>query len=132
MAKLTTAALKTLLTTKAQDAYPYDAAYYAEQFGGISPERESNWKRLSKTKASTALVNFGCCDPEDVVGQTDKDFEQLVLDNLGGDHQHVLDPQTITPDCVIRHFCIPDLTMDCTVVTDPKDERVLQLLWHQD
>lgn len=76
------------------------------------------WKRHQKMKLAKAVEDYGA---EDI-----NDFLEM------GDGTDVLDPQPMTPKCVVRHFVVEDLTLDCTVVSDEADQKVLAMMWHRD
>ena len=78
--------------------------------------RPSSWKRHEKLKLKTILFQWGLESVDDV-----GDF---------ADAKHTLCDDPVTDGCVIRHFVIADLSCDCTVISDPSDQRVLCLLWH--
>lgn len=76
------------------------------------------WKRHSKMSLAQAVECFAA--------ESIEDFLEM------GDCTDTMDPQPMTPKCVVRHFVVADLTLDCTVVSDEDDQKVLAMLWHRD
>ena len=78
-----------------------------------------SWKRTMKTKMSKAVVAYNAGSIEDFM-------------EMGPEGITILNKQAPTEKSVVRNFVIPDLTLDCTVVTDELDTTVIAMLWHQD
>ena len=118
MSKLTSGALKELIV---QLAPPY----LADRFPGDLEMRRAglvaaNWKRAFKKRIGT--------------GETPAVFQEILRQLDYCEYLDRLDPQSITPDCWIRHFVNTVLEdgLDPIIVTDPLDERVLLISWHAD
>lgn len=85
------------------------------------------WVRLSKFKVTKGIESYCGKDP----ATQERDLSDYLSD-LGCAKIDVLDPEPVTLDCWIRYFCQGYLCIECHVVTDAKDEKVLQLLWNAD
>jgi len=82
-------------------------------------QNPKEWKRNMKCKMNKAINIYGATSIEDFM-------------EMGSEGITILDKQKPNKDCFVRHFVIPDLTLDCTVVTDETDNKVIAMLWHQD
>ena len=90
-----------------------DQAEVSQQLSDIK-----NWHRGTKFK----LVNI------------EKRLYEMSLDEFAESSEKVdtLDSQPLTPDCVVRHFYFLHGDMECLVISDASDEKILQIYWHQD
>lgn len=105
------------MISKAVGSVPY---LFFEQKDLNFAENPSNWKRHSKKLLKTAMQDFCVSSVQEFVESSDET-------------QFLQDKANITEKCVVRHFVIPDLTLDCTVISDELDQNVLAyMLWHQD
>lgn len=117
MSKLNTAAIKAILPSRLDWYY---AMFKASDQNLVREcvTNPKNWRRLWKSQWHSAGQAQGYESPEEYLE--------------GCDEEHILDPKAITNDCIVRFFVCPDYTLDCYVVTDPKDEVILRIFWHQD
>lgn len=124
MSKLTTAEIKTFITQPERLQW-YFAMFSAEEQPVVREETMDvrNWKRGYK-------VRLGRLGPQ--VGlELDAGINDT-LEAITDEDPVILDPMILTSDCVVRYMVEPDYTLDCHVISDPTDTRILCLYWHQD
>jgi len=78
------------------------------------------WKRNSKMSVKR-MVEY--CGFED-------DLEEFL--ECGDETTTLNNWPEVTGNCVARYFVIADITLDCTVVSDPQDLNILCMMWHHD
>jgi len=79
----------------------------------------SSWKRNSKQKLKNAINDYGVSSVQEFL-------------ECGDETELFCKPNSITEKCIVRHFVIADLTLDCTCITDETDQNILVFIWHQD
>ncbi len=80
-----------------------------------------SWKRFGKMRMPKALETYGV-----------ETIEDFIDPEAGFDDITILDDQPITNKCIVRCLVVEDLTLDCTVVSDESDSKVIVMMWHQD
>ena len=86
----------------------------------IAATLKKRWKRVEKSKLETYCQKYYFD-----VGQFTDDGWEFV---------DVLDDETITEKCILRHFVNDVLSdgLDAYVITDPTDSKILRINWHSD
>lgn len=80
-----------------------------------------SWKRDAKKRMAKAMEDFDVSSVQDFVESSDD--TQFLSSNAG---------RQITEKSIVRYFVVPDLTLDCIVISDELDQNVLAYMWHQD
>lgn len=81
-----------------------------------------SWKRHAKKRLTKAMEDFNVSSVQDFVESSD---DTQFLSSSAGSSQ-------ITEKSIVRYFVVPDLTLDCIVISDELDQNVLAYMWHQD
>lgn len=127
MSKLTTTVIKKFITD------PENLQWYLAMF---SPDDRAviweemmdvrNWKREYK-------IHFKSLGPK-VYLESDASIDEIVetLETFTDEEPVIFDPAELTSDCVVRHMVTIDYSLDCYVISDPSDTRILRLYWNQD
>lgn len=126
MPKLNTDQIKTWITTPGN--LDWFLAMYADDPDEQATTRayvqdKKNWKRGFKGKLGNLPAQIGL--------EPGASIEEIT-ESLEDEAPVILDAQELTPDCVARYFVCPEETLDCTIITDPEDQRILQVFWHHD
>ena len=119
--KLTTKTIKQLVTNPGQ-LWWFLAQYEEDGRTDIAAHITlvKNWNRGTKCLLGNLCQSVG--------GKT----IGMALDNIRDEDPIVLDPEPLAAGCVVRYLVCPEYTLDCYVISDPLDERVLQIFWHHD